>query len=102
MLNPINGEALSGMTETAREAVALQPSFRNILNLAAAYLLSGDYDRAKINYEKAWRLEPTNPDLAKARMAYHRAVAEAPVGITSNLRVAESEQKIQDMHHQRT
>ena len=97
MLNPINGEALSGMTETAREAVALQPSFRNLLNLAAAYLLSGDYDRAKINYEKAWRLEPTNPDLAKARMAYHRAVAEAPQGITSNLRVAESEQKIQDM-----
>ncbi len=97
MLNPINGEALSGMAETAREAVALNPSFRNLLNLGAAYLLSGDYDRAKVNYEKAWRLEPTNPDLAKARMAYHRAIAEAPVGITSNLRVAESEQKIQDM-----
>lgn len=93
----INGEVISGLIETAREAAALQPTFRNFIALASAYLLGGDYDRAKLNYEKAWRAEPNNPDIVKARLAYHRAVATAPMGLTSNVRVAESEQKVQDL-----
>jgi hypothetical protein len=59
MLAPNNGQALQGLTETAREAVAMNPSFRNILALASAYLVSGDYDRAKKSTTKkpgAWIL----------------------------------------------
>lgn len=97
MGNNINGEVISGLIEAAREAAAIQPSFRNFIALAGAYLLAGDYDRAKINYEKAWRAEPNNPDIVKARLAYHRAVATAPAGSTSNVRAAESEQKVQDL-----
>ncbi|MBL0184729.1 MAG: hypothetical protein IPP97_03235 [Candidatus Obscuribacter sp.] len=95
MLAPNNGQALQGLTETAREAVAMNPSFRNILALASAYLVSGDYDRAKINYEKAWRLDPTNPDLIKARMSFHQAVVESP--LSSPLRREETMQKVKDM-----
>lgn len=94
-INPSNAEAIRGLCEVGREAVAANPSFRNQLLLGGAYLLGGDFDHAKLCYEKAWRAEPTNPDLQKARIAFHQSVVESP--LASPLRVAETVQKVEEL-----
>ncbi|MBS2007785.1 MAG: tetratricopeptide repeat protein [Cyanobacteria bacterium SZAS TMP-1] len=96
-INPSNMAAVHGLTETTREAVTLQPSFANLLALGSAYLLQFDFDRAKINFEKAWRLNPSSPDLARARLAFHGAVVDTPTGVVNPMRVAESVQKVEDL-----
>lgn len=94
-INPSNADAIRGLCEVGREACALNPSFKNELLLGSGYLLGGDYDHAKLCYEKAWRADPTNPDLQKARIAFHQAVVESP--LASPLRVAETVQKVEEL-----
>jgi len=94
-INPSNMDAVRGLTNVALEACAVTPSFRNEMLLGGAYLLQADFDRAKVCYEKAWRAEPTNPDLAKARIAYHQAVVETP--LSTPMRLAETVQKVDDL-----
>jgi len=94
-LNPGNMQAVHGLTETAREAVTLQPSFTNQLTLGSSYLLQLDFDRAKVCFEKAWRLNPTSPELARARLAFHGAVVDS--GLVQPMRIAESVQKVEDL-----
>ncbi|MBU6451997.1 MAG: tetratricopeptide repeat protein [Cyanobacteria bacterium REEB67] len=96
-INPSNMAAVHGLTEATREAVAIQPSFGNLLALGSAYLLQSDFDHAKVYFEKAWRANPTSPELAKARLAFHRAVVETPAGIVAPMRIAESVQKVEDL-----
>src|SRR6202041_729983 len=66
-LNPENSDALSGLVEVAREAVAINPTFNNHLMLGGAYQLSGDYDHAKMEYEACYRLDHNNMALEPAR-----------------------------------
>jgi len=94
-VNPSNSNAIRGLRDVGIEAVAINPSFRNQMLLGGAYLLQGDFDHAKLCYEKAWRAEPTNPDLAKARIAYHQAVVES--ALATPMRVAETVQKVDDL-----
>lgn len=94
-VNPSNMDAVRGLTEVGREAVAIAPTFKNQMLLGGAYLLQADFDHAKVCYEKAWRAEPTNPELAKARIAYHQAVVETP--LSSPMRLAETVQKVDDL-----
>ena len=97
MINPSNMQAVHGLTETAREAVTLQPTFANQLALGSAYLLQLDFDRAKVCFEKAWRLNPSSPELARARLAFHGAVVDSGGGIVQPMRIAESVQKVEDL-----
>ncbi|CAN5357398.1 hypothetical protein BH11CYA1_BH11CYA1_24330 [soil metagenome] len=94
-VNPSNSNAIRGLRDVGIEAVAINPSFRNQMLLGGAYLLQADFDHAKLCYEKAWRAEPTNPDLAKARTAYHQAVVES--ALATPMRVAETVQKVDDL-----
>ena len=94
-VNPSNSNAIRGLRDVGIEAVAINPSFRNQMLLGGAYLLQADFDHAKLCYEKAWRAEPTNPDLAKARIAYHQAVVES--ALATPMRVAETVQKVDDL-----
>jgi tetratricopeptide (TPR) repeat protein len=94
-VNPSNSNAIRGLRDVGIEAVAINPSFRNQMLLGGAYLLQGDFDHAKLCYEKAWRAEPTNPDLAKARIAYHQSVVES--ALATPMRVAETVQKVDDL-----
>ncbi len=96
-INPSNMAAVHGLTEATREAVALSPSFANTLALGSSYLLQDDFDHAKIYFEKAWRANPRSPDLAKARIAFHRAVVDTPQGMVAPMRVAETVQKVEDL-----
>jgi tetratricopeptide (TPR) repeat protein len=74
-LNPLNTDAISGLIEVSREAVAIKPSFDNHLMLGGAYLLRDDMDRAKHEYEECNKLDPTNDMLNNARKAFHFQVA---------------------------
>jgi tetratricopeptide (TPR) repeat protein len=76
-LNPLNSDAVSGLIEVAREAVAIRPSFDNHLMLGGAYLLRGDMDRAKHEYEECNKLEPMSDSLNNARKAFHFAVVSS-------------------------
>jgi tetratricopeptide (TPR) repeat protein len=96
-INPSNMAAVHGLTEAAREAVSIQPSFANLLALGSAYLLQTDFDHAKSYFEKAWKVNPASPDLAKARLSFHRAVVETPQGLVAPMRVAETVQKVEDL-----
>lgn len=90
---PNNMQAVRGLIEVTLEAISISPTFNNYLTLGGGYVLSGDFDRAKANYEKAWKLDPANPMLAKARRVYHQnVVSSAIVPIT---RVADSVQKLE-------
>jgi tetratricopeptide (TPR) repeat protein len=89
-----NMAAVRGLTEIALEAVGIQPTFNNYITLGGAYVLQGDFDRAKVAYEKAWRADPANALLPKVRRVYHHnVVTSAVVPIT---RVAESVQKLEE------
>ena len=92
-LNPLNSDAIAGLTEIAREAVSIRPSFDNHLMLAGAYQLGGDYDRAKMEYEACWKLDRNSTTLAAARRSYHLAVVCHP---RSPVILASTVQKIED------
>jgi len=97
-LNPSNGEALRGLIEVAREAVAVNPSFDNRLTLGGAYQLAGDFEHARREYEQCWKLQRDNPSLAQARRSYHMAVVQSPMA--SPIIVAGTVQKIEDQLRQ--
>ncbi len=92
-LNPENSDAIGGLVEVAREAVAMRPSFDNHLMLAGAYQLAGDYDRAKMEYEACWRLDRNNSILSAARRSFHLAVVSHP---RSPVVLAATMQKLED------
>ena len=76
-LNPGNTDAIRSLVEVAREAVAIKPSFDNHLMLGSAYLLLGDLDRSKQEYENCNKLDPNSESLNLARKAYHWAIASS-------------------------
>jgi tetratricopeptide (TPR) repeat protein len=76
-INPNNADALRGLVNAAKEAVAISDSFDNNLMLAGAYSLSGDFERAKACYNKCWQLQPNNPALHKARTSFHLMVVSS-------------------------
>jgi tetratricopeptide (TPR) repeat protein len=94
-LIPDNSDGQRGLVEVAREAAALNPnSFDNHLMLAGAYQLSGDFERAKLEYETCFRLNRNDPRLAAARRSYHLAVVSHPA-IATPLILASSIQKVE-------
>lgn len=76
-LNPLNTDAISGLIEVSREAVAVKPSFDNHLMLGGAYVLRDDLDRAKHEYEECNKLDPNNDALNNARKSFHFHVADS-------------------------
>ncbi len=78
-LVPNYSDAIRGLLEVARQAVSIKPSFNNHLLLGGAYLLSGDFEHARLEYSECWKLEPNNPDVAKARRVYYIAVVKSPL-----------------------
>jgi tetratricopeptide (TPR) repeat protein len=93
---PDSTESQRGLIEVAREAVGLNPnSFENHLMLGGAYQLNGDFDRAKDEYEKCWRVNRNDPRLALARRSYHLAVVSHP-SLASPLILASTMQKVEN------
>ncbi|MDR3614251.1 MAG: tetratricopeptide repeat protein [Candidatus Obscuribacterales bacterium] len=80
-LNPGNTDAIRSLVEVAREAVAIKPSFDNHLMLGSAYLLLGDLDRAKQEYEACNKLDPNSESLNLARKAFHWAIASSTLHV---------------------
>jgi tetratricopeptide (TPR) repeat protein len=80
-LNPGNTDAIRSLVEVAREAVAIKPSFDNHLMLGSAYLLLGDLDRSKQEYESCNKLDPNSESLNLARKAYHWAIASSTLHV---------------------
>jgi tetratricopeptide (TPR) repeat protein len=80
-LNPGNTDAIRSLVEVAREAVAIKPSFDNHLMLGSAYLLLGDLDRSKQEYEACNKLDPNSESLNLARKAYHWAIASSTLHV---------------------
>jgi tetratricopeptide (TPR) repeat protein len=74
-LNPANLDAIRSLIEVCREAVTIKPSFDNHLMLGSAYLLLGDFDRAKQQFEECNKIDPNSDALEKARKSYHWHVA---------------------------
>lgn len=80
LLNPADATAVRGMLECAREGVAIKPnSFDNHLCLGASYLLSGDFQHARQEFETCFKIAPTRPEVDQARIAYHQSVARSPL-----------------------
>jgi tetratricopeptide (TPR) repeat protein len=93
---PDMSDAQRGLVEVAREAVGINPnSFDNHLMLGSAYQISGDYERAKDEYEKCFRINRTDPRLALARRSYHLAVVSHP-SIASPIILAATMQKVEN------
>lgn len=92
-LNPSNSDAIRGLIEIAREAVAITPTFNNHLMLAGAYQLAGDYDRARMEYTTCWHLDRNSDALAQARRSFHLAVVSHP---RSQAIVADTVQRVED------
>jgi len=84
-VNDADADAVRSLIEVAREAVAIRPSFDNHLMLAGAYLLGSDFDRAKMEYEECWKLNPNSNDLAKGRRAYYLRVCKSPLASPAQL-----------------
>jgi tetratricopeptide (TPR) repeat protein len=78
-INPNNADAIRGLINACKEAIAINDTFDNNLMLAGAYTLGGDFERAKQNYNKCWQLQPNNPALHKARTAFHMMVVTSPL-----------------------
>lgn len=76
-INSNNADAIRGLINASKEAVAVSDSFDNNLMLASAYALGGDFERAKQCYNKCWQLQPNHPSLHKARTAYHFMVVSS-------------------------
>ena len=93
LLNPADATAVRGMLECAREGVAIKPnSFDNHLALGDAYLLSGDFQHARQEFEQCFKLAPSRPEVDQARIAYHQSVARSP--LSDDALVASSVDKI--------
>ncbi len=78
-INRDNSDAVRGLIEAAKEAVAVKDSFDNHMMLAGGYLLGGDLQRAKAEYARCWQLQPKSPALHKARRVYHMIVVKSPI-----------------------
>lgn len=93
-LNPNNADAARSLVEVAREAVAIRPSFDNYLTLGGAYQLVSDFERAKMAYEDAWKVNPNSPALPVARKSFYLNVVRSP--LTSPATLSGTLQKVQD------
>lgn len=78
-INPNNTDAVRGLINCAREAVSIADNFANNLMLAGAYQLASDFDHAKQQYAKCWRMNPSSSELHKARDSFHLAVVNSPM-----------------------
>ncbi len=78
-INPNNADAIRGLINASKEAIAITDSFDNTLMIAGAYTLGADFERAKQHFNKCWQLGPNNPALHKARIAYHLAVVTSAI-----------------------
>lgn len=78
-INPADADAIRSLIEVAREAVAISPSFDNHLTLAAAYQLAGDFEHAKMEYEKCYKLNPSSPVLPVARKSFYLSIVKSPL-----------------------
>lgn len=78
-VNKDNSDAVRGLIEAAKEAVAVKSSFDNHMMLAGAYLLGGDLQRSKMEYATCWQLSPKSPALHRARRVYHMVVVRSPI-----------------------
>ncbi|MDZ4837779.1 MAG: tetratricopeptide repeat protein [Candidatus Melainabacteria bacterium] len=76
-INPNNTDAIRGIINAAKEAVAINDSFDNNLMLGSGYSLGGDFERAKQSYNKCWQLNPNSPVLHKARTSFHLMVVSS-------------------------
>jgi tetratricopeptide (TPR) repeat protein len=95
-ITPDSSDAQRGLIEVTREAVGLVPnSFDNHLMLGGAYQLQGDFERAKDEYEKCWRIKRDDPRLTIARRSYHLAVVSHP-SLASPLILASTIQKVEN------
>ena len=92
-INPSNTDAVHGFVEVSRVVLSIAPTFNNHLNLAAAYQLSGDYERAKMEYETCWHMDRNSDLLPAARRSYHLAVVSHP---RSPEITADTVQKVED------
>lgn len=92
-INPNNADAIRGLINATKEAIAIQDSFDNNLTLAGAYSLAGDFERAKACYNKCWQLQPNNPALHKARTSFHLMVVSSALATPKLLE--ESRMKIE-------
>jgi len=92
-INPNNPDAIRGLINSCKEAIAINDSFDNNLMLAGAYTLGGDFERAKANYNKCYQLSPNNPALHKARTAFHLMVVSSALATPKLLE--ESRMKIE-------
>lgn len=96
LLNPADATSVRGMLECAREGVAVRPnSFDNHLALGNAYLLSGDFQRARQEYEICYKISAGRPEVDQARIAYHQSVARSP--LADDALVAASVDKIRGL-----
>ncbi len=93
-LNPNNADAARSLVEVSREAVNINPSVDNYIMLGGGYQLIGDFERAKMAYEDAWKANPGNPALPVARKSFYLAVVKSP--LTSPAMMAGTLQKVQD------
>jgi len=95
-ITPDSSDAQRGLVEVTREAVGLNPnSFDNHLMLGGAYQLQGDFERAKDEYEKCWRIKRDDARLTIARRSYHLAVVSHP-SLASPLILASTIQKVEN------
>ncbi len=78
-INPNNADAIRGLINACKEAIAISDSFDNNLMIAGAYTLGADFERAKQHFNKCWQLGPNNPALHKARISYHLAVVTSAI-----------------------
>lgn len=76
-INPNNSDAVRGLINCAREAVSIADNFANNLMLAGAYQLASDFEHAKAQYAKCWRMNPNSAELHKARDSFHMAVVNS-------------------------
>ncbi len=91
-----NFDGVRGLIEVSREAVSINPrSFDDHLMLGGAYQLSGDFERAKKEYETCWQLSPGNPKLVAARTSYHLSVVTNSA--STPMQVAYSVQKVEEL-----
>jgi tetratricopeptide (TPR) repeat protein len=77
-LNPGDLDSVQSLVEVAREAIAINPCFDNELTLAGAYQLMGDFEHARMEYDKCYQLDPNNAILGTARRSFYIAVVRSP------------------------
>lgn len=76
-LNPANASAIQGLIECSRTACSMRQTFDNYLMLGGAYVLAGDFPHAKIAYDQCYKVDPRNPALVSARIAYYQQIGRS-------------------------